>query len=119
LRLKSWEWLERAAAQLSESPAVILGDLNVGASSGHGTIGHVFRRILDSGWVRAIPPEGCSFFGDLDRRSEIDHILATPHCLLRGARYVTSVPGFTLAGSSDALSDHAALVTEIDVSQTP
>jgi hypothetical protein len=117
LRLRSWEWLETAAAQLRQWPAVILGDLNVPASFGRGTIGGLLRRILDSGWQRAAPGDGYSYFGPSGMRSEIDHILATRHCKIRDAEYVIAVTGFTLAGTADALSDHAALVADLDICQ--
>lgn len=115
-RLEAWNWLERAAASLCERPAVILGDLNIPPSRGctRRGIGACFQRILDGGWQRAAPAEGYSYFGRKGR-SEIDHILATLHCTVSGAHYVTCVPGFTLAGTPQALSDHAALVADIDI----
>jgi hypothetical protein len=115
LLLRSWEWLETAAAGLSNKPAVILGDLNVRASSGRGPAWVSLRRILDSGWQRATPAQGHSYFGPTGVRSEIDHILATPRCSIRSAEYVTAVTGFTIAGTPDALSDHAAMVADIDI----
>jgi endonuclease/exonuclease/phosphatase family metal-dependent hydrolase len=111
----SWAWLEVTTAALRKGPAVILGDLNVSVSSGNGDDVVSFRRILESGWQRAVPPVGCSYFGHSRRRSEIDHIVATPYCRLKAAEYVTAVRGFTLAGTPDALSDHAALAADIEV----
>jgi hypothetical protein len=113
--LAAWEWLETAAARLREVPALILGDLNIPPAPGRRGIGANFHRILENGWQRATPAGGHSYFGLSGGRSEIDHILASPHCTVRDAEYVTSVPGFTLAGTRDALSDHAALVTRIDI----
>jgi Endonuclease/Exonuclease/phosphatase family len=115
LRIRAWEWLETAATKLHDVPAVILGDLNVRVSDSRAPFEAAFRRILGSGWQRAVPAGGHSFFGHNGLRSEIDHFLATPHCKIRGAEYVISLPGMTLAGTHDAISDHAALVADVDV----
>jgi hypothetical protein len=116
--LKAWQWIESAAAQLRGAPAVILGDLNIPPSPGHRGRGAIFHRILERGWHRATPT-GYSYLGHSGRCSEIDHILATSHCTLRDARYVTSIStseeDFTLSGSSDVLSDHVALVAHLDI----
>jgi endonuclease/exonuclease/phosphatase family metal-dependent hydrolase len=114
LLIKSWEWLESTAASLSSEPAVILGDLNIRCSSRDKVGGQHFQRILDSGWTRAAPVGGYSYYGARGVRSEIDHILTTAHCTIRSAECVTAVPDFTLAGSPSSLSDHAALVAEIE-----
>ena len=115
LLLRSWEWLETAAAALRETPAVIMGDLNVRPSPDRSGVGACFRRLLDNGWQRAAPTGGYSYFGPTGVRSEIDHALASPRCKIRGAEYVVSVTGFTLAGAQNALSDHAALVVDLDI----
>jgi endonuclease/exonuclease/phosphatase family metal-dependent hydrolase len=116
LLLSAWKWLESAAAQLLPAPAVILGDLNVQAAARTGA-GASLRRIRESGWQRAAPVGGSSYFGRSGARSEIDHVLVTPCCRVRGAEYVVSVGGFALAGTPDALSDHAALVADLEIDQ--
>jgi endonuclease/exonuclease/phosphatase family metal-dependent hydrolase len=114
-RVRVWEWLEQTAMSLIHTRAVILGDLNCPpAPSGRGA-GLSFRRMLQSGWRRAAPPEGHSYFGVSGCRSEIDHILASAHCTIDAAKYVTRTAGFTLAGAADAISDHAALLAELSV----
>ena len=47
--------------------------------------------------------------------SEIDHILGTSSCEFTNARYVTEIDGHRLAGSKDAISDHAALMADVAV----
>jgi endonuclease/exonuclease/phosphatase family metal-dependent hydrolase len=116
LLMRSWEWLEAASAALREAPAVIIGDLNIHPMPDRKGVGACFRRILDNGWQRAVPAEGYSYFGHSGVRSEIDHALVSPRCRIQGAEYVISVPGFELAGTADALSDHAALVVDVDTS---
>jgi endonuclease/exonuclease/phosphatase family metal-dependent hydrolase len=116
LLLKAREWLESAAAQLRHEPAVILGDLNVRAGARRGR-GEYFQRILNNGWQRAAPAEGSSYPGRISKGSQIDHVLVTSQCRVRSAEYVVSVDRFTLAGPPPpmALSDHAALVVEVDI----
>jgi hypothetical protein len=113
LLMRSWEWLETASAALREAPAVIMGDLNIRPMPDRRGAGACFRRLLDNGWRRAAPAEGYSYFGPSGARSEIDHALVSPRCRIQGAEYVVSVPGFELAGTPNALSDHAALVVDV------
>jgi endonuclease/exonuclease/phosphatase family metal-dependent hydrolase len=110
-----WAWLEYAARQLRGSPAVILGDLNVTPTESATTASRHFRRMLDSGWVRARPTGGFSYYGQQNRRSEIDHVLGSPGCAVSDAVYVVRTGVFELAGSAAALSDHAALAATIEV----
>jgi hypothetical protein len=114
LLMRSWEWLETASHALKVAPAVIMGDLNIRPMPDRKGVGACFRRLLDNGWQRAAPTEGYSYFGPSGVRSEIDHALVSPCCRIQGAEYVVSVPGFELAGTPNALSDHAALVVDID-----
>jgi endonuclease/exonuclease/phosphatase family metal-dependent hydrolase len=115
--LGHWEWLEGAAVKLRETPAVIIGDLNIHPLTGRerNEKALLFRKILDSGWRRAEPTGEYSYYGRAGGQTEVDHLLTTPHCAVREATFVTLVPGFTLAGTPDALSDHAALVAHIDI----
>ena len=109
----AWEWLESTAAGLKDQPAIILGDLNVGLKSNRSRGGEHFRRILTSGWHRAIPKETSSYYGASGRQSEIDHILGTAVCEFSNARYVTELAGYQFAGTTSAISDHTALLTDV------
>ena len=111
----AWNWLESTARGLSDRPSIILGDLNVSLNSSRSRGGEHFRRLLQSGWHRATPAQGASFFGDGAKQSEIDHILGNAQISLSNTRYVTDSGGYQLAGGPDALSDHAALLSEIAV----
>jgi len=113
LLYSAWEWLEAASALLKASPSVVIGDLNVQTSSASSVAGVHFRRILAGGWQRAAPSGGATYFGHGGKRSEIDHVLATNHCVLSDAACVQEAGGFMFAGSPDAISDHAALVCEV------
>lgn len=99
----AWDWLETTAASLKRSPTIIIGDLNVQTSSAASRAGAHFRRILANGWHRAAPGEA-TFFGHKGKVSEIDHILATDHCILSEVRV-----------QKHAASDHAALVCRVEL----
>lgn len=114
LLLQAWEWIETTAALLSGCPAIILGDLYVSTGSTASRGGDQFRRILANGWKRASPTEGATFFGHNGRTSEIDHILATDHCTISEAVCIKTAGGFELCDSQDAISDHAALLCQIE-----
>jgi len=116
---QAWEWLEVSAASLAHTPAIILGDLNVSTTSAASRCGDHFRRILESGWHRAAPSEGATYFGHSGRSSEIDHVLGTSHCVFTDAAYIKSSEGFEYCGSSGAISDHAALACQVDLQLVP
>ena len=109
---QSWDWLEATAGKMVSRPSVIVGDLNVRLDSPKRRCGDAFRRILQSGWRRA-QPVGPGGFMKHGSHSEIDHLLASAQCEVKNARYITVDGGFNLAGTSDALSDHAALVADV------
>jgi len=111
----SWDWLEGVATMWRDTPTVLTGDLNVRLTSEEGKGGEHFRRIQSNSWTRARPSEGFSYYGPREVRSEIDHVLFTKHCIVQDARYVTEAGKHILAGAVSALSDHAALMVEINV----
>jgi endonuclease/exonuclease/phosphatase (EEP) superfamily protein YafD len=93
----AWEWLKTTADSLKFVPAIIIGDLNVTASA------RIFRRTFTEPWQRAAHEED-TFVGHSGKKSAIDHIIATDHCILSEARV-----------EKHALSDHAALVSRVTV----
>ena len=113
LVFSAWDWLAAAAASLKHCPAIILGDLNVSLTSDIARGGNHFRRVLESGWHRATPTGGASYYGRGDGRSEIDHILGTNLCEFGETEYIMKSGAFELAGAKHAISDHAALVTRV------
>ena len=106
---KAWDWIERTAARLANGPAVMLGDFNTSERARRSPAGPRFRALLASGWQRAAPGGGASYFSPKGLTSEIDHVLFTRSCMVKDARYVLEAGGFRLAGAAGALSDHAAL----------
>lgn len=116
LLIQAWAWLESTAAMLRHSAALMLGDLNVSEASTDSRGGSRFRRILASGWERAAPAGGATYFGYGGRMSEIDHILATDRCVvLSDAASIKAAGAFTYCGSQDGISDHAALQCRVEL----
>jgi endonuclease/exonuclease/phosphatase family metal-dependent hydrolase len=116
LFLAAWDWIEQTAAALRNRPAVILGDFNIAEQAPRAKGGEHFRRILSNSWHRAQPQGKVSYFGHNGSRTEIDHIIATTHCSLGGDSYVQASGDLTLAGGPGAISDHAALVCDCNIS---
>ena len=114
---QAWDWVEKAAARLLSEPSVIIGDLNAGLNSKASRGGDHLRRILESGWQRAAPTTGFSYFGTDGKRSEIDHLLSTSHCNIANPHYVTQQGQHCFAGAAGSISDHAALVANVMVKE--
>jgi hypothetical protein len=114
---RAWDWVEVAAAGLLSEPSIIIGDFNAGLNSKASRGGDHFRRIIESGWQRAAPSTGFSYFGSGDKRSEIDHLLSTSLCHIANPRYVTQQGQHCLAGAVGAISDHAALIANVMVKE--
>ncbi len=110
---RAWDWLENTAHALVNQPVVMVGDLNTSIHATGSRLRPQFQRILASGWRRAEPADGPSYFGTNGATSEIDHVLHTQHIGVTGARFVRTVGGYSLAGRSGAMSDHAALCFSI------
>lgn len=115
LILRSWDWLESAAAGLVEDAAVIVGDLNVSLRSPRAGGGDHFRRIRSAGWGLATPEAEPSYFSARGHTSTLDHLLHSKAVRATKAAFVTKVGAYILAGSSGAISDHAAIVADLRV----
>jgi endonuclease/exonuclease/phosphatase family protein len=109
----AWQWVERTGRGLSQRRAVLLGDFNI-AVGVPAPSGQALQRILDEGWQRA-NCAGPTYFGPAGRTSAIDHILATPQCMLSEGRCVSRVDRYELCGSPSAISDHAAVACVVEV----
>jgi endonuclease/exonuclease/phosphatase family metal-dependent hydrolase len=110
----AWDWIERTAGALVGAPAIIVGDLNVEVNSPPRMGGTHFRRMLESGWSLATPTDEPSYFSSQGARSTLDHLLHSSAVMVSDASFVTAAGDWHLAGQKDALSDHAAVVAQID-----
>lgn len=113
LILKSWEWLELKAGELVDDPAVIIGDLNVSPNSPRAGGGDHFRRIRSAGWSLATPDAEPSYFSSKGYTNTLDHLLHTKAVRVSNVSFITKAGSHTLAGSTGALSDHAAIVANL------
>jgi endonuclease/exonuclease/phosphatase family metal-dependent hydrolase len=110
LGLRSWAWLESAAATLIEHPAVIIGDLNVRAGSHRGRGAQQLQRIRKTGWTLASSDTEPSYFSSRGYAHTLDYLLHTAQVRVSCAPFVKAVNDYVLADGHAALSDHAAIV---------
>jgi|MTBAKMStandDraft_1061839.scaffolds.fasta_scaffold30278_2 endonuclease/exonuclease/phosphatase family metal-dependent hydrolase len=113
LLTKAWDWIEKTSSLFKDSPTIILGDFNLSHMSVRSIGSGHFERILRSGWHRAEPNGGATFFGYNGKKSEIDHIIGTTHCRFSDEEIVMKANGYSLAGSPDSISDHAVLKSRV------
>jgi endonuclease/exonuclease/phosphatase family metal-dependent hydrolase len=119
LRRACWDWILETANAARNRPFVILGDLNTDPAYPRARCGDRLGMLVERGWQHALPAEGDSYWGPGGAARRLDHAFVTPHFAVTAARYVTTVDGHQLGGRGPlALSDHAALLIDIDASQT-
>ena len=107
-----WNWLANATAAFLTRPAVLIGDFNVDPSRASGAR---LRQLIGAGWQHAWQEDGWSFCSTGGSKTRIDHAFVSPKIRVRRASYVSTVGSYVLAGTRSALSDHAALVVEADI----
>jgi endonuclease/exonuclease/phosphatase family metal-dependent hydrolase len=109
-----WDWIMTTAGAVIDRPFVILGDFNTDPSYPRHKCGHRIGELLATGWQHAAPNEGASYWPPQGDGVRIDHAFVSKHFIVEIARYVSETGRYIFAGkSSDALSDHAALVVEL------
>jgi hypothetical protein len=69
--------------------------------------------MAENGWTHAAPAEGASYWTPRGDPRRLDHAFASPGLAVRKAEYVAAIDGYVLAGTREALSDHAALLLEV------
>jgi len=116
LRHKCWDWLEATANKIKEQPFVILGDFNADPSYPPSKCGNRIGNLVTAGWQLAAPPSGASYLAVANGEGKrLDHAFVSKHFIVRNAQYVWENNSFIFGGkSSDAMSDHAALLVEIE-----
>jgi len=97
----------------SKGPVVLAGDFNVDPSGPRAL--PVFTHLRLRGWKLPQPSGPWSFVSG----SRIDHVLASPPAGIVTCEYVREAGGVILAGADPLMrvSDHAALVAEVHVSE--
>lgn len=113
--IRSWDWIEASARRFYTQPALIIGDFNAAPSSRRSRGGKHFQRLVESGWSHSQVTGPWSYTNGKGSTSRLDHALASPSVQLSDCRYVTSAGDYVLAGEATALSDHAALSIEVEI----
>jgi exonuclease III len=115
VRGRCWQWLvETATAAAATRPFVLVGDLNADLKSPPNRWGRYLGELSAAGLQHLLPPTGESYWSPNRTAARLDHAFASSHLEPGAAAYVTQAGGHTLAGSAGALSDHAALVVEVE-----
>lgn len=113
LTMQCWEWLSTAAAAYASVPCILMGDLNVAETSPASRGAGYFRDMLSSGWSKI--SAGPTFPDGLGGGRQIDHIMSTRSCALDDPVALLEAGAHRLAGSSAAISDHAALLCTVSI----
>ena len=108
-----WDWLQSVSTQLLVQPFVLMGDFNTDPAYPRARCGDRIRAMQDAGWQHACPAGGASFWTTTGHAVRIDHAFASSHFRLKHAEYLPVVNGRRIVGSN-ALSDHAPLVVELE-----
>lgn len=111
-RAAAWDWLVTVAEDVRQrAPGLLIGDLNTGLRAKSRMPQFLS---LCATWDRLQPTGLGSFFGNGDIVSEIDHALVAGP-LDATAWYLRQADDHVLAGTSAALSDHAAVYVQLDL----
>lgn len=110
-----WEWILKIAAEAKDRPFIILGDFNTDSNYSKSRCGDRISILVENGWQHAQPAEGASYWTINGQPVRIDHAFVSRHFTIQESRYVTEFAGTSFIGTkNDKLSDHAALVIDID-----
>lgn len=128
---RMWDWIDGAAKQLKDVPAVILGDFNVDPNPDR--MSKKWQcpdrlQAMEKEWQR-VPTTGASYWSVgrspaghvLSRPRQLDHAFVSRHLHVREALYQTTTASCVLVDPEKprsreaALSDHAALIVEIEL----
>jgi endonuclease/exonuclease/phosphatase family metal-dependent hydrolase len=116
IRHACWDWLETITRSVREQPFVFMGDFNVDPSYSPNKCGDRIGKLVASGWQHAAPSSGVSYWpvaGGTGKR--LDHAFVSKHFVVRNTEYIWESGNYVFAGKTlGAMSDHAALLIEID-----
>lgn len=113
-----WKSFESTMRELAGRRIVIIGDINADPhGQGYPGTAHL-HRIVESGWHLPNPTGEWSYWSSRGKvfTSRIDHALISPALRVADIRYVDASDGHVFAGPGEnAMSDHAALLVEVDL----
>ncbi len=113
-----WQEIEMLITRTATRRVVFIGDMNCNPERVQFPGGRVLKRLHEAGWHVPSPDGEWSFISkNGTTTARIDHVIASPMFTNVTAEYVICINGIILAGktSDNAISDHAALVVEVEV----
>ncbi|HEY6418550.1 MAG TPA: endonuclease/exonuclease/phosphatase family protein [Candidatus Binataceae bacterium] len=114
IRRACWDWLTQTARTLVSRPFVLIGDFNTDPSYAKARCGPRIAELVACGWQHAAPSEGASYWTPKGHAVRIDHAFVSGHFAIMSARYVREGGQHVFAGGRGrALSDHAALIVDL------
>jgi endonuclease/exonuclease/phosphatase family metal-dependent hydrolase len=122
-----WDWIDQVGNSYRDKPAVLLGDLNVDPNRCRRVpaAGARIRSFMEN-WQHAAPAVGASYY-TVTRGKEfpkcIDHAFVSKAVAVANAEYRESAGEWLLVdrqrpkSTKRSLSDHAALVVDLDINR--
>lgn len=114
-RRACWDWILHTAAAVRGRPFVLIGDFNTDPAYPRARCGDRIGLLKDSGWQHQFPESPPSYRTPRGDGVCIDHAFVTPHFELRRVSYIAQAGTHVLFGAEGALSDHAALLIELQL----
>lgn len=116
IKRKNWDWIMKVAAENKDSPFVIMGDFNTDPEYKPAKCGDRINQLVDEGWQHAMPKSGSSYWDIKNGNGKrLDHAFISRHFDVLDANYISESGSYIFAGKkSDAMSDHAVLLVEIN-----
>ena len=114
IRRDCWDWLTQTASALVSRPFVLIGDFNTDPKYPKARCGPRIAELVAGGWKHAAPSGGASYWTPTGHAVRIDHAFVSRHFAILSARYIRESGPHVFAGGGDgALSDHAALIVDL------
>jgi endonuclease/exonuclease/phosphatase family metal-dependent hydrolase len=115
-----WESICKTAGSVIHRPIVYIGDLNADPAKKRSVGGRCLADLAKQGWQIPSPDGPWSYISRTGYTSRIDHALVSPGLRITQIRYVVESAGVLLADfKRNAVSDHAALVADVELLQPP
>lgn len=116
IKRKNWDWIMMIAAENKDRPFVIMGDFNTDPEYQPAKCGDRISKLVDEGWQLAMPKSGASYWDIKNGNGKrLDHAFVSRHFDILDAKYISESGSYVFAGKkSEAMSDHAALLLEIN-----
>lgn len=111
-----WSKLKQIIQSCADRTIVFMGDFNTDPDHPRRTTAKHLLQLRSQGWSLPSPEGSWSFISKTGNGTRIDHAVLSPSIKVISAKYVTEAGSVTLAAPNRlaAISDHAALVLDIE-----